>query len=119
MPAGRLLLLSHMMGEPMEMTAIVAALLAAAGGLVVLAAFGLRSAAAHRQDLLAAGVQVADLLHLRRLVGICRAQGVLARSRRPAWLFGAIACRDCSSSPRSQSWRVSWSRMPRPVTASQ
>ena len=38
MPAGRLPLLSRVMGEPMEMTAIVAALLAAAGGLVVLAA---------------------------------------------------------------------------------
>jgi hypothetical protein len=42
---------------PMEMTAIIVALLAAAEGLVVLSAFGLRSAAAHRQRLPAAGAQ--------------------------------------------------------------
>ena len=49
----------------MEMTLIVAALLASAGSLAVLAAFGLRSAGAHRQDLLAAGRVVADRLHLQ------------------------------------------------------
>ena len=91
MSAGWLLLLSGVMGEPMEMTATVAALLAAAGGLVVLAASVLRSAAAHRQDLLAAGVQVANRLHLRRLAGPRRARGVWARSRRPARLLGMTA----------------------------
>ena len=75
----------------MEMMAIVAAVLAAAGGLTVLAAFGVRLAAAHRQGLLAAGVQVADRLHLRWLSGTCQVLIGWVRSRRPAWLFGVTA----------------------------
>ena len=75
----------------MEMTAIVATLLAAAGGLVVLATFGLRSAAVHRQALLAAGVGVADRLHLWRITGRCRALVAWVRSRRPGWQFGTTA----------------------------
>ena len=86
---------SRGMGGPMEMTAIIAALLAAAGGLVVLAALGLRSAAAHGQDLLAAGAQLAD----RASPAAAYRHGPRARrldvvrmwSRRPAWLFGMTA----------------------------
>ena len=66
----------------MEMTLIIVALLAAAGGLAVAAASGLRWAAAHRKDLLAARCPVSDRPYLQRLAG-------LAARLRPAWLFGA------------------------------
>jgi len=73
----------------MEMTALVAAIVVAAGGLVVLAASGLRSAAAHRQGLLAAGMRVAGRLHLRGLADTCVAFAAWVRSRRrPTWVFG-------------------------------
>ena len=53
----------------MEMTLIVVALLAAAGGLVVVAASGLRWAAVHRSDLLAASQRASDRVRMQR----CRA----------------------------------------------
>src|SRR5215470_9478019 len=65
----------------MEMTLIVVALLAAVGGLVVVAASGLRWAAAHRKDLVAAGHRAPDRLRMQWLAG-------LAARLRPAWLFG-------------------------------
>jgi len=65
----------------MEMTLIVVALLGAAGGLVVVAASGVRWAAAHRKDLLAAGHRASDRLRMQWLAG-------LAARLRPAWLFG-------------------------------
>lgn len=65
----------------MEMTLLVVALLATAGGLVVVAASGLGWVAAHRQDLLATGRPIQVRLHLLRLPGFT------ARLR-PAWLFG-------------------------------
>ena len=71
------------------MTVIVIALLAAAAGLVVLAAFAWRWAAARRQDLLAASGRVADRPHMQWLPGTC--QTPIARVRyvlRPGWLFG-------------------------------
>ena len=64
----------------MEMTLLVVALLATAGGLVVVAASGLGWVAAHRQDLLATGRLIPVRLHLRL-------PGFMARLR-PAWLFG-------------------------------
>ena len=64
----------------MEMTLIVVALLAAAGGLVVVAASGLRWAAVHRSDLLAAGQRASDRVRMQRLPG-------LMTRLRPAWLF--------------------------------
>jgi membrane-associated phospholipid phosphatase len=64
-----------------EMTLIVVALLAAAGGLAVVAASVLQWAV-HRQDLLTAGRQAPGRLHMWRLPGFT------ARLR-PAWLFGA------------------------------
>ena len=62
----------------MELTVIITALLAAAAGLVVMAALAWRWAAARRQDLLAAGMQVADRLHMPWLPGTCQT---------PAWIF--------------------------------
>ena len=62
----------------MELTVISAALLAAAAGLAVLAAFAWRWATARRQDLLAAGMHVADRLHMPWLPGTCQT---------PAWIF--------------------------------
>ena len=62
----------------MELTVISAALLAAAAGLAVLAAFAWRWATAHRRDLLAAGMHVADRLHMQWLPGTCQT---------PAWIF--------------------------------
>jgi len=62
----------------MELTVIITALLAAAAGLVVLAAFAWRWAAARRQDLLASGIQVADRLHMPWLPGTFQT---------PAWIF--------------------------------
>lgn len=68
----------------MEMTLIVVALLAAAGGLVVVAACGLRWAAAHRKGLLAAGHRASDRLRVQWLAGP-------AARLRPAWLFSVSA----------------------------
>jgi hypothetical protein len=65
----------------MEMTLIVLALLAAAGGLVMVAASGLRWAEGHRMDLLAAAHRASDRLRMQWLAG-------LAARLRPAWLFG-------------------------------
>jgi PAP2 superfamily len=64
-----------------EMTLIVVALLATAGGVVVVAASGLRWAAVHRKDLLAAGQRASDRARLRWLPGL------MVRLR-PAWRFG-------------------------------
>ena len=64
----------------MEITLIVVALLATAGGLVVAAASGLQWTAAHRSDLLAAGQRVSDRARLRWLP-------VLMTRLRPTWLF--------------------------------
>ena len=49
------------------MTVIITALLAAAAGLVIVAAFAWRWATARRRDLLATGLQVADRLHMQWL----------------------------------------------------
>ena len=49
------------------MTVIITALLAAAAGPVIVAAFAWRWATARRQDLLATGLQVADRLHMQWL----------------------------------------------------
>jgi hypothetical protein len=62
----------------MDLAVIIAALLAAAAGLVVLAAFAWRWAASHRRDLLAAGMHGADRLHMQWLPGTCQT---------PAWIF--------------------------------
>src|SRR5689334_17372231 len=62
------------------MTLIVVALLAAVGGLVVVAASGLRWAAVHRRDLLAASQRASDRVRRQRLPG-------LMTRLRPAWLF--------------------------------
>ena len=71
------------------MTVIIAALLAATAGLVVLAAFAWRWAAARRPDLPAAGMQAADRLHMRWLPGTCQALIACGRSLlRPEWFFG-------------------------------
>jgi membrane-associated phospholipid phosphatase len=63
-----------------EMTLIVVALLAAVGGLVVVAASGLRWAAVHRSDLVAASQRASDRVRMQRLPG-------LMTRLRPAWLF--------------------------------
>jgi len=68
----------------MELTLIVVALLAATGGLVVVAASVLRWTAVHRKDLLAAGRRASDRLRLQWL------PDMMARLR-PPWLFGASA----------------------------
>ena len=74
----------------MELTVIIAALLAAAAGLVVLAAFAWRWAAAHRRDLLAAGMHVADRLHMQWLPGTCQT---------PAWIFSTSVVLGLSPEP--------------------
>jgi hypothetical protein len=75
----------------MEMTAILAGLVATAGGLVVLVASGLRVAGAHRQGLRATGMRLADSLHIRWLAGVGRPLSTWAQARRPVWLFGMTA----------------------------
>jgi undecaprenyl-diphosphatase len=67
--------------ELMEMTLIVAALLAAAGGLPVVAASVLHWMAAHRRDLLNAARRAAGQLRMRQVAR-------LAARLRPLWLFG-------------------------------
>jgi undecaprenyl-diphosphatase len=73
----------------MELTLIVAALLAAAAGLAVAVAYALRAVAAHRQELAAAGSRVAARAPVRRLLDGCAPLAARTRFRlAPGWLFG-------------------------------
>jgi membrane-associated phospholipid phosphatase len=64
-----------------EMTLIVAAMLAVAGGLVVVAASVWRWAAAHSKELFSAAGRASGRLHMQQVAG-------LAVQLRPPWLFG-------------------------------
>jgi undecaprenyl-diphosphatase len=76
----------------MELTLIVAGLLAAAAGLAVAVAYALRGLAAHRQDLAAAGIRVAGRAPVRRVLDGCAPLAARIRSRlAPGWLFGFSA----------------------------
>lgn len=76
----------------MELTAILAGLLVSAGGLVVVAASGLRWLAAHRQDIAATGWREAGRLGLWRLLARARGQAARMRYRlRPQLVFGLTA----------------------------
>jgi membrane-associated phospholipid phosphatase len=76
----------------MELTLIVAGLLAAAAGLVVAGSVALRAGAAHRRDLLAAARRAVGRVHARWLPPGCRT--LIAQVRPPVgsgWFFGFSA----------------------------
>ncbi len=76
----------------MELTLIVAGLLAAVAGLAVAVAFALRAVAVHRYDLAAAGRRAAGCPPVRRLLAGCEPLAVRIRSRvAPGWLFSVSA----------------------------
>jgi undecaprenyl-diphosphatase len=73
----------------MELTLIVAALLAVTAGLAIAAAYAVRAVALHRRDLVAAGTQAAGHLPVLRLLARWRPLAARVRSGvGPGWLFG-------------------------------
>jgi membrane-associated phospholipid phosphatase len=75
-----------------ELTLIVAGLLAAVVGLAVAVAYVLRAVAVHRHDLAAAGMSAAARSPVRRLLAGCEPLAAQIRSRvAPGWLFSVSA----------------------------
>lgn len=76
----------------MELTLIVAGLLAGVAGLAVAVAYALRAVAVHRHDLAAAGMSAAARAPVRRLLAGYEPLAARIRSRvAPGWRFSVSA----------------------------